>query len=137
MLFNIPFLFRFNHLLLLQPNNDKAFFQLGIVHTELGELPQAMRAFQSALNITPTYRTALYNLGFLLYQSKETNKAFDVLLRLREHYPDHSNGMQLLGDCYMHRNQIDEAIEAYSLCLKTNPAHVTAMHNLGKYFCDL
>ena len=122
---------RFSRVLKLNPRDDKTCFQLGIVHSELGDIPSAINAFQKALDISPTYRTALYNLAFLTYQMKDMERAFKNLLTLREHHPDHANGMQLLGDCYMQKKLVDEAIEAYSLSLKTNPKQITAIHNLG------
>ncbi len=66
-----------------------------------------------------------------MYRTGQTEKAFKSLQTLRELYPDHANGMQLLGDCYMNKGQIDDAIESYSLSLKTSPSHVLALHNLG------
>ena len=124
---------RFNRLLLIQPSNDKAYFQIGLIHSELGDIESAKKAFQKALYITPTYRTALYNFAFLSYQTKEVEKAFNALLTLKQHHPDHSNGMQLLGDCYMQFEQLEEAIETYKLSIHYNPNHVTAIHNLGEF----
>lgn len=55
----------------------------------------------------------------------------ELLSRLAELYPDHLNGVQLLGDCYMRLQQQDKAEEMYRLVLRQNPNHVTALHNLG------
>lgn len=120
---------------MLEPKNEKGYFQLGIIHTELDEIPEAINAFQRSLDINPTYRAALYNQAFLLYQTKQVERAFKNLLTLKNYYPDHANGMQILGDIYMQQEKVDEAIEAYLLCLKTNPKHITAIHNLGLLQC--
>ena len=80
----------------------------------------------------PAYRTALYNLAFLSYKIGQVDRAFNNLLTLHKHYSDHANGMHLLGDCYMNKGQLDNAIKSYSACLKINPSHVLALHNLGQ-----
>jgi len=59
----------------------------------------------------------------------------ELLSRLAELYPDHLNGVQLLGDCYMRLQQQDKAEEMYRLVLRQNPNHVTALHNLGQFVC--
>ena len=61
------------------------------------------------------------------------SEARELLSKLAELYPDHLNGMQLLGDCYMRLQQQGKAEEMYRHVLRQNPNHVTALHNLGQF----
>lgn len=105
-----------------------------MVNTELGNVQEAMKWFHKTRDITPTYRTATYNLALLSYQTNETKQAFELLQVLRQHHPDHANGMQLLGDMYVHRKEYLEAKQVYLLSLQSKPDHVTSLHNLGQFF---
>ena len=56
----------------------------------------------------------------------------ELLGKLASLYPDHLNGVQLLGDCYLRLQQQKKAEEMYRLVLRQNPNHTTALHNLGQ-----
>ena len=122
---------RFKHLVQLQPDNDRAHFQLGMAYIEVGEFELGKQSLEQVLIINPTYRSALYNLGLLLYQEKLYSRVLDLLTVLRQHHPGHVGGMQLLGDTLTQLKRYREAKEAYLLSLHYNPNHVTAIHNLG------
>ena len=66
-----PLPYSFQQLMKLQPNNDKAMFQLAMAHVELAEFEDAEQTFRHTLQITPTYCSALYNLALLLYQDED------------------------------------------------------------------
>ena len=116
----------------LQPGNDRVMFQLAMAHIELAELEEAKEAFRRTLQITPTYRSALYNLALLLYQDKDYVSALKPLITLRDHHPSHDKGLLLLGDTYMHMDQPESARQAYELSIQINPNSAVAFHNLGK-----
>ncbi len=48
-----------------------------------------------ATTLEPGYKSALYNLGVLYNHHDRLAEAESVLVRLRKHYPDHLNGVQL------------------------------------------
>ena len=107
-------------------------FQLAMAHVELAEFEDAKEAFRRTLQITPTYRSALYNLGLLHYQDQDYASALKYLITLRDHYPSHDKGTLLLGDTYMRLIQPESAQEAYELSTQMNPHSPVAFHNLGK-----
>lgn len=104
-----------------------------MLFTDLQDFESAKKWFKSAVEIVPSYRSALYNLGFLTYKESQFQEALKYLLPLREFHPDHVKGMQILGDSLIYLKRYSEAKDAYLLCLKTDPKHVVATHNLGKY----
>lgn len=106
---------------------------MGMLYTDLKDIPKAKEWFKKAVDIRPSYRSALYNLGFLSYNDGQFDNALKYLTLLRTHHSDHAKGMQVLGDTYMHFKRYEEAKEAYLLCLKSSPNHVVAIHNLGQF----
>ena len=123
---------RFIKLIAVDPADEKVHFQLGMLCTDLKDISSGKTWFKKAVDIVPSYRQALYNLGFLNFKENNLDEALKYLSQLRNYHPDHAKGMQILGDTYMHLKQFEEAKESYLLCLKTNPHHVIATHNLGK-----
>ena len=107
-------------------------FLLVMAHVELAQFEDAKEAFRSTLQITPTYRSAFYNLGLLHYQDQDYVSALRYLMTLCDHYPSHDKGTLLLGDTYMHLNWPESAQEAYDLSIQMNPNSSVAFHNLGK-----
>ena len=61
------------------PQDAKAFNDLGIANDEIGEIPQANQAFRQALAIDPTMRAAKVNYGFSLALGGEPQKAQAIL----------------------------------------------------------
>ena len=103
-----------------------------MAHVELAELEEAKESFERTLQITPTYRSALYNLALLLFQDGDFPSALKHLLTLRDHHPSHDKGMLLLGDTYMCMNQPQSARQAYEQSIQVNPNSAIAFHYLGK-----
>ena len=62
------------------PNNKVLYFTSGVVHEKLLDLDQAERDYKKALEISPEYLDALYNLGALYYNqsAKIFQKANDI-----------------------------------------------------------
>ena len=62
------------------PNNKVLYFTSGVVHEKLLDLDQAERDYKKALEISPEYMDALYNLGALYYNqsAKIFQKANDI-----------------------------------------------------------
>lgn len=118
-------------LIKLTPNDEKVYFQLGMLHTDLRNISIAKRWFHKAIELAPTYRQALYNLGFLNYQENRYEEAVNYLGALRKYHPDHVRGMRVLGDSFIYLKKFSEAREVYLLCLKYDSKHIIATHNLG------
>ncbi len=88
--------------------------------------------FLHTLRLEPGYKSALYNLGVLYNHQERLAEAESVLVRLRKYYPDHLNGVQLLGDVYTKMQRATDAQEMYEAVLRQNGNHVTSLHNLGE-----
>ena len=90
------------------------------------------KMFLRTLEIEPTYRAALYNLGYLMYHQERYKEVVLHLNKLLEMFPSHLNGAQTLADAYMQLSNPAKAEQWYKHALMLNPNAVAAIHNLGK-----
>ncbi|OQR70395.1 transmembrane and TPR repeat-containing protein 3-like [Tropilaelaps mercedesae] len=66
--------------------------------------------FRRALALRPDFRSALFNLGVLLFEQRKIADSVDFLERLVQWHPDHIKGLMLLADIHMiHRGDKDRA----------------------------
>lgn len=70
-------------LLELDPDRPRAWFQLGNIEAEYGELDRAISAYQQALEHDPAYHEARYNLGLVYLR-----KGSDTLDEARDAMPE-------------------------------------------------
>ncbi len=123
---------RFQQVLLIDPTNVRAHFSLALLYLDHQNLEKSEEMFLKALETDPTYRSALYNLGVLYNHQNRWMESIVYLKHLVSQYPEHLNGAQLLADCYMKTEQAHLAVELYTHVVQLDPAHVPALHNLGK-----
>ncbi len=114
-----------------QPNNDRVYFNLGMLAMDDGEFTKAEIWFSKAIELRPDFRSALFNLALLLNEQKRPQDALPHLQSLLHFYPDHIKGLILLGDIYTNNvKDLNKAEEAYSRILKVDPSHIQGRHNL-------
>ena len=123
---------RLKHYLRLEPNSSVGYFHLAVVYLEQREYNQSERMFLRTLELEPTYRAALYNLGFLMYHQARYGEVVLHLTKLMDLYPSHLNGAQTLADAYVQLSDPTKAEIWYKHVLRLDPNAVAALHNLGK-----
>ena len=63
----------------LQPNNPNVLTDMGIMYRRIDQPEEAVRRFESALQIDPTHEMSRFNRGIVLfYDLKEKDKAIDA-----------------------------------------------------------
>lgn len=66
--------------------------------------------FRRALDLRADFRSALFNLGVLLFEQRRISESVLFLERLVQWHPDHVKGLMLLADIHMiHRGDKDRA----------------------------
>lgn len=60
---------------------------LGICYFNLGKLDSALITMQYGLKINPNHKQGLYNIGIVLYNMGQTDKAIEKWKQLIQHYP--------------------------------------------------
>jgi len=121
----------------MQPDNERVFFNLGMLATDEENIFEAELWFRQAIKLKPNFRSALFNLALLLVDSHRPDDALVHLDQLLFHFPDHIKGLILTGDVYTnHRKDFDKAESLYKRILSLDPDHVQAQHNLCVVFVE-
>ena len=104
----------------------------GNAHYEAEAYDAALEAYQAAAKDRPEDPISRYNLGAVLYQKKQFEKAADEFRRSLDAVdPIHQvQGYYNLGNAQVQLNDIEGAIRSYKSALRLNPRDLDAKHNL-------
>lgn len=115
----------------LYSENERVYFNLGMLTMDAGKLAEAENWFKQAISLKKDFRSALFNLALLLADQDRPLEAIEPLHQLLEHHPGHIKALILLGDIYTnHQRDLDMAEECYNRILRVDAVHVQARHNL-------
>ena len=126
-------------LLAQDPKDAEAYFKEGVAHATAantdkdrkGQIEAAIKAFQAAIRLKPTWAEAHNELGlrFLsLGKYDEAAAAFKEALRYKPEFADaHKN----LGVVYGYQSRFDEAIEQLKEAIRIQPDFAWAHKSLG------
>ena len=124
---------RLFRVLKLSPNahSDRVYFNLGMLAMDDGDSANAEVWFKEAVEIKPSFRSALFNLALLLNEQKRPLDALPFLVSLHSYYPDHIKGLILMGDIYTnHVKDLKSAERCYRHITEVDPNHIQGHHNL-------
>lgn len=114
-----------------QPENERVYFNLGMLAMDDKDIGSAENWFKQAIKIKPDFRSALFNLALLLSDHDRPLEAAPFLKQLLHHHPHHLKGLILLGDIFTnHLGMLEEAEDCYRKILDVDPANVQGQHNL-------
>ncbi|XP_067628574.1 protein O-mannosyl-transferase Tmtc3 [Eurosta solidaginis] len=118
-------------------NNEKVYFNLGMLAMDESNFEEAEQFFKRAIHIRADFRSALFNLALLLADANRPLDAVPYLNQLIRHHPDHIKGLILLGDIYInHMKDLDAAEQCYRSILSYEPHNVQGLHNLCVVFVE-
>ena len=103
----------------------------GSFYQSTGQLDFAVKKFEQALALKPSYAEAHYNLGVTLRglgQIEEAIKSYKNALTNKKVFP---NAHYNLGNAYSSLKQFDTAIKHFESAIIFNPKHAQAYNNLG------
>ena len=104
---------------------------MGASAAQIGQLDQAIIAFQRVLAIKPDNADAHNNMGVALkVQGKleEAIQAFNKALTIK---PDNADAYYNIGNALKEQGKLKEAIEAYNKALAIKPDYAKAYNNMG------
>jgi protein O-mannosyl-transferase len=93
---------------------------------------EALKAYRQALELDPSNRFTLYNLGLLYTTLGDYDNAHAMLNRLLTVSPDHVMGLAALGNLYRYREQYDEAEKVYGRAHALQPDAMEVVVSLGE-----
>lgn len=118
----------------ISPRFPDALNKMGIAAQRLGDLPCAIRWFESALQIDGSDCCALVNLAAAFIDAERAEDAEACLLRLVELVPGQAGIHYLLGFAQTSLNRHDDAILSFAKAVEIDPDHAQAWAELGKLY---
>ena len=115
------------------PKDVQAFYEQGIMYSDLGEYDNAIASFGIAININTTYSNAYFGRGNAYYHKYDYDNAIADYSKLIEIDPNQAVIYYLLrGLSYCGYNRhFDKAIEDYSKAISIDPKNATAYFDRG------
>jgi len=105
------------------------YFDLGNAYVELGRYEKAVTAFQSAVQLDPSFVKAQYNLALAYVRVKRTDDAVVILKRLLSSDPQNTQVLSALGWSYHLAGREEDALAQYSTVTSLSPADQNALYN--------
>lgn len=93
----------------LDPDNDRVYYNLGLLHYEMGQLKDALVSFQKGVDLKSQNPSLYYNYGLLLQQLGKVKESEQVLLKGYALDPMAANINYALGYYYINQNLPDRA----------------------------
>jgi tetratricopeptide (TPR) repeat protein len=107
---------------------------LGISLAEMGQLQEAMKHCQRALQIKPDYPGAHNTFGIALFKAGRLTEAIEHYEKALQINPNYADAHVNLGVALIQTNRPKEAIEHIKLALRLKPNFPEAYNNLGSAF---
>lgn len=110
------------------------FNAIALVKTDLGQLDEAVEAYEQAIELAPEKTFIWGHLGNLYSQLGQFEEAIEAFLNTLEHNPVDLNVWNSLGNAYANTGRTEEAIDAYRKAVELNERFVDPWMSLGGLF---
>jgi Tfp pilus assembly protein PilF len=114
-----------------RPDNIFAYYELGNVFQDKGQLDEAILCYRKAIETNPHFTEPYNNLGNVYRKKGRLDEAETYYRIAVKAMPDFFGSYYNLGETLREKGLLDEAIECYRKALTLNPGHVATMNNLG------
>ncbi|MBW0177951.1 tetratricopeptide repeat protein [Sediminibacterium sp.] len=98
-----------------------ASFIKGVYFARTGDLVKAMASFDRCIGNDYQYMEAYMEKGFLLYDTKQTDKAISIFEKALEIRPTYADASYWLAKCFETKGEKDKAILQYQKALVLDP----------------
>lgn len=121
----------------INPKNELAVFNLGIMFLKLQRTDEAVQAFRDALALKPDYASAQYNIGYSYSLAKRWKESVDGFQTYTELAPDDPLGYLNVGVGLMMVKSFEAALKPLRKCIELNPDNAVALYNLAIVYLNL
>jgi tetratricopeptide (TPR) repeat protein len=108
-----------------------AYYSLGVVYNDQGNLTKAIESYEKAIKINPDAAGAYNNLGLAYKDQGNLTKAIQYYKKAIELDPDAAKAYNNLGIVYANQGNHTKAIEYYKKTIELDPDDAEAYYNLG------
>ena len=115
----------------VEPNNGKAYNNLGNALRRQGKLPEALAAHQKALQLNLKDAEAYVGIGNVLNAQGKPDEAVAAYRKAIEFDPKYAKAYNSLGNVLSDQKKLDEAVAAYRKAIEFDPKYAIAYNNLG------
>jgi predicted O-linked N-acetylglucosamine transferase (SPINDLY family) len=109
----------------------------GACYQGLGQFDAAIKCYEKAITINPSYYKAHYNLGGVLQELGKLNSSIKSFERALSIKPDYAEAHNNIGNVFKELDQFDNAIKSFRRAIEIKPNYLEAHFNLGSIFQDL
>jgi tetratricopeptide (TPR) repeat protein len=107
----------------INPSDSEVWCLLCVINGTLGLYEESERCGRRAIDLSPNYVLAHFNLASALLEMEKTDEAIIELQLVIQHQPDHGMAHFLMGKCYaLQAVHIHKAITFYEKALQLLPA---------------
>lgn len=118
----------------IDPYPAQYHYSFGLVLEKIGNLGEAIRAYEQAIDRDPQSIDAYNNLGNIWLQAGNLERAEAIYRHAIAANPNHFGSYLNLGNILKAKNQLDEAIQNYEKSLQLKPRDPDILSNLGLAF---
>ncbi|MHC5860124.1 tetratricopeptide repeat protein [Nostoc sp.] len=120
----------------VEPNNGKAYNNLGNALRRQGKLEEALAAHQKALQLNPNDAEAYVGIGNVLNAQGKQEEAIASHKKALQLNPNLAIAYNGLGIALNKQNKLDAAVAAFQKAIQLNPNFAYAYYNLGSDLSD-
>ena len=104
---------------------------LGASAAQIGQLDQAVQAFEKMISINPNEASSYYNLGNVLQEQGKLKKAIEAYNKAIALKSDYAEAYNNIGLALQKLGKLDEAIDVYNKAIALKSDNTVAYNNIG------
>ncbi len=118
-------------------NEPILYLKLGELHEQHDNIADALRVYEIANKLHPTYLPIYYRLGNLFIDQRDLEKATATFQKITEIDPKNVQAWLKLGVIYINRQQFEPAIVAFRRAIEVDETSAEAYNNLARLYAGL
>ncbi|MBT4805356.1 polysaccharide deacetylase family protein [Candidatus Woesearchaeota archaeon] len=115
------------------PDNAKAYFELGVQQKQLGDFSLAEQSFKKSLELDSEQIIPLLNLAIVQQKQDKLDLAVDNYNQVLQK-KENADAYFGLGFCYFKKNELENSAKNFSLAIENNRFLLDAYINLGAIY---
>ncbi|HLD33395.1 MAG TPA: tetratricopeptide repeat protein [Candidatus Nanoarchaeia archaeon] len=116
------------------PNDSKAYFELGVQYKEMGLFPDAEQMIIHSIQLKEESYHQRLNLAVVQQKLGKFDKAIENYMLVLQKNPVNADAYFGLGYCAFVSKEMEKATEYFAKTIEHNPYHVEAYINLGALY---
>lgn len=118
-------------------DNIFKFYHLGVAAMALGGFDDALKAFESVVNMNPAFEKALYYLAQVHHKRKDNRAAIECCQKFLHNRPRDPHGHYLYGSLLLEEGRTAQAVEAFHKTFVDRPRHSKAHLQIASAYVNL